>query len=268
MPDRVERILRIACWTLAALVFLRLVQAGFQVGQLVGVKIPAVPTLEASSNVTAVVASSGPKVQSTNASASTNGLASMAATNAVAAEKSRGTSPVSTNTVAQAATTNHLAIPTSLVAGGTVVAATNHQPLAISSNSMAAENSIGTNSGRHQCRRTGGLHQSSRSSFHQSGGDRQPERRLYQHPGGTGINQSSGGWRRFGNQRGFYECSRPGGNQSAIGGGHKLDARRRRQTGGNQFAASLGHGRRRAAHDAGHAGGRTSAPAGDSGARG
>ncbi len=146
MPDRVERILRIACWTLAALVFLRLVQAGFQVGQLVGVKIPAVPTLEASSNVTAVVASSGPKVQSTNASASTNGLASMAATNAVAAEKSRGTSPVSTNTVAQAATTNHLAIPTSLVAGGTVVAATNHQPLAISSNSMAAENSIGTNS--------------------------------------------------------------------------------------------------------------------------
>jgi hypothetical protein len=131
MPDRVGRILRIACWTLAALVFLRLVQAGFQVGQLVGVKIPAVPTLEVSSNVTALVASSGPKVQTTNSSASTNRQASMAATNAVAAEKSSGTNSVATNTVAQAATTNRLAIPTNLVAGGTAA---------------AAEKNIGTNS--------------------------------------------------------------------------------------------------------------------------
>jgi hypothetical protein len=146
MPDRIERILRIACWTLAALVFLRLVQAGFQVGQLVGVKIPAVPTLEVSSNSTAAGASSGSKMQTTNASASTNRQASMAATNAVAAEKNHGTNSVATNTVAQTATTNHLAISTNMVAGGTALAATNHQLLAISSNSMTAEKNIGTNS--------------------------------------------------------------------------------------------------------------------------
>ncbi len=49
MRDRSEQILRIACLTLAALVLLQLVYAGFQVNPLAGVKIPAVPALETNS---------------------------------------------------------------------------------------------------------------------------------------------------------------------------------------------------------------------------
>ncbi|HEY5234384.1 MAG TPA: hypothetical protein VIK35_12700 [Verrucomicrobiae bacterium] len=46
MRDRSEQILRISCLTLAALVVLQLVYAGFQVNPLAGVKIPDVPALE------------------------------------------------------------------------------------------------------------------------------------------------------------------------------------------------------------------------------
>jgi hypothetical protein len=49
MRDRSEQILRITCLTLAALVVLQLIHAGFQVNPLAGVKIPAVPALETNS---------------------------------------------------------------------------------------------------------------------------------------------------------------------------------------------------------------------------
>src|ERR1039457_5509863 len=97
MRDRSEQILRIACLTLAALVVLQLVRAGFQACQLAGAKIPAVPTLETKTNSTAGPASEL-KTQTTNLAAAAKIKPSLA-TN-LAAQIGSGTNLVSTNSEA------------------------------------------------------------------------------------------------------------------------------------------------------------------------
>jgi hypothetical protein len=129
MRDRSEQILRIACLTLAALVVLQLVRAGFQASQLAGAKIPAVPTLETKTNSTAGPASEL-KTQTTNLAAAAPKIKTSLATNLAAAQKGSETNSISTN-----------AEPTQ-VAGGTNSVWTNSEPVQITS----ATNSASTNS--------------------------------------------------------------------------------------------------------------------------
>src|ERR1035441_8482630 len=96
MRDRSEQILRIACLTLAALVVLQLVRAGFQASQLAGAKIPAVPTLETNTNSTAGPASEL-KTQTTNLAAAAAKIKTPLATNLAAARKGSRTNLVWTN---------------------------------------------------------------------------------------------------------------------------------------------------------------------------
>lgn len=137
MRDRPEQILRIACLTLAALVVLQLVRAGFQASQLAGAKIPAVPTLDTNTNSTAGPASEL-KTQSTNLAAAK--INKSGPTNSVAGQKTGETNSVSTNAVTQTAggtnsvSTNSVA---DRIAPGTNSASTN---------SEAAQATLGTNS--------------------------------------------------------------------------------------------------------------------------
>src|SRR5665213_1021505 len=109
MRDRSEQILRIACLTLAALVVLQLVLAGFKINPLAGVKIPAVPTLATNAN-SAASSASKVKPTTTNSAANavtTNKTATSISTNSVTAKKSAGTNLVSTNVISEAATNNN-----------------------------------------------------------------------------------------------------------------------------------------------------------------
>src|SRR5665213_2729564 len=103
MRDRSEQILRIACLTLAALVVLQLVYAGFQVNPLVGVKIPAVPTLETNENSTASSASKlkPPTTGLAVETGGTNKIKTSLSTNLMAAQTSGETNSVETNVMAQ-----------------------------------------------------------------------------------------------------------------------------------------------------------------------
>jgi hypothetical protein len=75
MRDRAEKILRYAGLVVGALVLLQLAHALFQACQLVGVKSPAMPTLETESNLTAAAVSPQPPVHGPRASQATNALA-------------------------------------------------------------------------------------------------------------------------------------------------------------------------------------------------
>jgi len=99
MRDRSEQILRIACLTLAALVVLQLIYAGFQVNPLAGVKIPAVPVLETNS----VASSAAVPVTKMGTSGQTNlPMLTSKETNSIATNV---VMPVETNSLA--AQTNH-----------------------------------------------------------------------------------------------------------------------------------------------------------------
>ena len=142
MRDRSEQILRIACLTLAALVVLQLVHAGFQASQLAGAKIPAVPTLETNTNSTASPASEL-KTQTTNL-AGANKMKTSPATNLAAAQRGSGTNLVSTNALEQITGATNSAQTNSEVAqssSGTNSVSTNSEVAQVT----GATNSVSTN---------------------------------------------------------------------------------------------------------------------------
>jgi len=155
MRDRSERILRIACVTLAALVVLQLVYAIFQASRLAGAKIPAVPTLETNTNSTAGPASEL-KNHTTNLAAAATKIKTSLATNLTAVQKGSGTNLVSTNSKAPQKVDGTNSVSTNSepaqVTGGTnsvsintvaqMAGATN----SISTNSETAQIADGTNS--------------------------------------------------------------------------------------------------------------------------
>jgi len=106
MRDRSEQILRIACLTLAALVVLQLVHAGFQVNPLAGVKIPAVPVLETNANSAAGPASKLKQAATNSAATAASKITTSISTNLLAAKTDAGTNLVSTNVMVQTATSN------------------------------------------------------------------------------------------------------------------------------------------------------------------
>ena len=124
MRDRTEKILRLACLILAALVLSQLLRTGFHVSRFFGVKIPAIPTLQTNAvartspmpvsapgapasavtpPATNLPATAGP-ITTSQTNASTNVL-----TNAVAVKfmKSTGTNLVLTNVVRHAGTNDN-----------------------------------------------------------------------------------------------------------------------------------------------------------------
>ena len=130
MRDRFEKVLRIVCLVLVALALVQLVRAGFRAGQLAGVKIPAVPTLETNAvtaagpaSVPKMPAANSPAAARTNVSLSTNSAPApaMLATNPAATAAS---SPVLTHAPAREPT-NILAVS---VATNDPVALTNTDP--------------------------------------------------------------------------------------------------------------------------------------------
>lgn len=99
MRDSSERILRAVCLVFALLVVLQLVRAGFQVTQLAGAKIPAVPTLETNENSTAAPASR-PNTEITNLPDPASAKFKISdSTNSIAAQKAGETNSVSTNSI-------------------------------------------------------------------------------------------------------------------------------------------------------------------------
>ena len=144
MRDRFEKVLRIVCLVLVALALVQLVRAGFRAGQLAGVKIPAVPTLETNA-VTAEGPASAPKIPAanspagarTNVSLSTNSAPApaMLATNPAATAAS---SPVLTNAPARGPT-NILAVS---VATNDPVALTNTDPPVATNNPDAGTTNV------------------------------------------------------------------------------------------------------------------------------
>ena len=144
MRDRSEQILRIACVTLAALVVLQLVHAGFQASQLAGAKIPAVPTLDTNTNSTAGPASEL-KTQTTNLAAASAKIKTSLATNLATAQKGSGTNLVSTNSEAPQRVNGTNSVATNAVAqtaGATNSISTNSEPAQVA----GGTNSVWTNS--------------------------------------------------------------------------------------------------------------------------
>ena len=155
MRDRSEQILRIACLTLAALVVLQLVRAGFQASQLAGAKIPAVPTLETNTNSTAGPASEL-KTQTTNLAAAAAKIKTPLATNLAAARKGSRTNLISTNSEAPQRVNGTNSVATNAVAqtaGATNSISTNSEPAQVAggtnsvwTNSEPVQSTSGTNS--------------------------------------------------------------------------------------------------------------------------
>jgi hypothetical protein len=136
--------LRIACLTLAALVVLQLVHAGFQASQLAGAKIPAVPTLDTNTNSTAGPASEL-KTRSTNLAAARKGSGTnLVSTNSEAPQRVNGTNSISTNSQSAqiAGGTNSVATnAVAQIAGATNSTSTNSEAAPIA----GATNSVSTN---------------------------------------------------------------------------------------------------------------------------
>jgi hypothetical protein len=167
MRNRAEQILRVACWILGALVFYELVIIGFRANPLIGVKIPALPTLSADASApgtnrppTAEHGTnhahfpSGTNIISTNTiptnaiptnAISTNGLPAVG-TNAVASSTS---GPLPTNAVAlpspAAAATNVAVLKSTPNAPPPEIAGLSTNQTTPSSNAITRAASPGTN---------------------------------------------------------------------------------------------------------------------------